>query len=556
MPLTSPLGQPILCILISGCLAGLAESTVILKCDFSDPTKAGGELYNFWSVHNHTERFPSRLRPANQDGAKANLIRLLGGWPSGELSADSYQWDGSEYVYDWTGIKKRIDEKLESGYPIHQIVLDNPPWAFQRGFKLVDEADGEHYLKEDANALYGNSLPPDDPKAWSDFVKALMKELIATYGRETVEGWRFRVGTEIDTRPKHWAGTMQEYFNHYKNTVEAVHSVLPTVKVGAQFREASMKPKYVDYKGNIEPPYGPPFVKWAKENDVHYDFIGTSYYPRYNLATKVDLEHMYEREHAPMAEHPDWRAGATFEIHEFKPITEIKEGRFLMLNSSHSAAFYAMFADLVYDKGIAQVYQWPSVSRGLHSGESMAQKALIKLVGAKRHQGTVEGTPEIEGNKIDAIFSHDAERKEFEILAYNYNANPDYQRTENSTILLKLPVPPGTSYELRSVLYDESRNSFQQFVRDHPKAGLWEKDGGWVKDGYIKHGQLDFILNKEGVKTLRQNSRKYVEYNELDWSEWRLGKTRDVGEKKDSVVEISVPLPSFSFHAYTLRIKD
>jgi hypothetical protein len=237
------------------------------------------------------------MRPAIKNGAKANLIRMLGGWRSGDVSADSCRWDGSKYVYDWSTIKKRIDQRWGAG----------------------------------------------------------MEELIATYGRETVNGWRFRVGTEIDTRPEHWSGTMQEYFDHYKNTVEAVHSVLPTAKVGVQFREASMKPKYVDYKGNIEPPYGPRFVEWAKKHDVHYDFIGTLFYPRYNLATRVDLEMMYTSEQAPIAEHPDWRPGATFEVHEYKPITEINEGRFLVLNTSRSAAFNAMFAKLIYEKNIPQV---------------------------------------------------------------------------------------------------------------------------------------------------------------------------------------------------------
>lgn len=556
--MTTPLAtlRLIISLLIVGFGAGSTKGEISLSCDFTNPNDSENELYNFWSVNNFTEGSSSRMSPAITEDAKANLVRSLGGWRSGDISGDSCRWDGTKYVYDWTTIKKRIDQKRNAGIDIFQIVLDNPPWAFQRGFKFVDERNGKDYLQEDSNALYGNSLPPNDPQAWSDFIEALVKELIATYGRETVESWRFRVGTEIDTRPHHWSATMQQYFDHYKNTVQAVHRVLPTATIGAQFREASMKPKYVDYKGNIEPPYGPLFVAWAKQNDIHYDFIGTSFYPRYNLETRVDLEHMYAREQAPIAEHSDWRPGATFEVHEYKPITEIKEGHFLMLNTSHSAAFNAMFAKLIYEKGIPQVYQWKSVTEGLDSGESMTHKALMGMVGNRRFSHQKIGTPNIDGNRIDAIFSAGANDGSYSLLAFNYNTDPKYQSPESVDISMTLPVTPGTNYEIRSTLYDQTRNSFQQFVRDYPKAGLWEEEGGWVKNGFNKSGQLGLILNEEGVRTFEERSLDYVKFNELKWTEWRQGTTKASDSDKNSVATITAPLPSFSFHAYTLRIKN
>lgn len=530
------------------------SAEVTLSCDFTDAKAKKEPFYNFWSVHNFTERFSKKMRPAIMEGAKANLVRTLGGWPSGDRTADSLQWNGSGYVYDWTNVKRRIDEKLEAGFEIFQVVLDNPPWAFQRGFTLVDEADGKNFLKKDADALYGNSLPPDDAERWSRYIQALMEELIETYGKEKVLGWRFRVGTEIDTRPKHWAGTMPQFFDHYQNTVEAVHAVLPEAIVGAQFREASMKPKYADFRGIIEPPYGVLFIEWAKKNKVHYDFIGTSYYPRYTVKNKVNMNWVYDRMMRPIAEHPDWREGALFEVHEYKPITQIIDGRFILVGSSHAAAFEMMFAKKVYEEGIAQVFQWPTQHGGLHSEGAIVHQALESLIGSDRYQGTRKGDPEVAGNMIDALYGYHPEAKSFQVYVHNYHEKVEYQNDDKVSVRLKVPFPAGTRYKVKSVLYDRDSTSIEQFRKDHPKATLWESEGGWVKEDYLKDGKLPVILNEEGGKTLRRKRKDYTKYNKIAWSDPTEGVTEAGEEELSSMILFEGPLPSFSFRGYLMEI--
>ena len=206
---------------------------------------------------------------------------------------------------------------------IYQIVLDNPPWAFQRGYQFVETANGKDYLAKDRLGVYGNGLPPNDPNAWNQYIQAFIKHLVKTYGKEQVLSWRFRVGSEIDTRPQHWSGTRQQFFDHYKNTVEAVHKVLPTAKVGAHFREASFSSQYVDYTGNKENSYAVPFVQWAKHNNVHYDFIAVSFYPHITKSHELDLAHVYRHDIAPIQKHPDFHPNASVEIHEFMFISKM-----------------------------------------------------------------------------------------------------------------------------------------------------------------------------------------------------------------------------------------
>jgi hypothetical protein len=177
------------------------------------------------------------------------------------------------------------------------------------------------------------------------------------------------------------------------------------------------------------------------------------------------------------------------------------------------------------------------------------------MVSARRYQGRQWGSPSVDGNKIDAIFARGADESSYEFLVFNYNADPEYRQTESLKISMKLSVPPGTKFEVRSSLYVGNRNSFQQFVADHPKAGRWETEGGWVKDGYRKAGQLDFIMNDEGVRVSEKKSRDYVKFNELKWSKWHPGTTKLSGSQGNSIVAITAPLPSFSFHAYSVRIK-
>ncbi|MFP5303633.1 hypothetical protein R2R70_20865, partial [Cobetia sp. SIMBA_158] len=87
--------------------------------------------------------------------------------------------------------------------------------AFQRGYNFVNEPDGIHYLAKDRVGVYGNGLPPKDAKAWHNYISAFIKHLVSTYGEEKVNNWRFRIGSEIDTRPQHWAATQEEFFKHY-----------------------------------------------------------------------------------------------------------------------------------------------------------------------------------------------------------------------------------------------------------------------------------------------------------------------------------------------------
>ena len=80
--------------------------------------------------------------------------------------------------------------------------------------------------------VYGQCHPPDDFDRWYKYVRECVQGLVDRYGMERVGKWRFRVGTEPNLYPKHWAGTKEEYFKHYDYTVAAVESVIPEPLIG------------------------------------------------------------------------------------------------------------------------------------------------------------------------------------------------------------------------------------------------------------------------------------------------------------------------------------
>lgn len=362
-----------------------------------------------------------------------NIVRPLGGKSKDGkklLEEDTYLWDGTKYIYNWDPIKKilnNVNEKAE----VYQILIDNPPWAFQRGLPI--EA-------KDQVEVYGNPWPPNDAKAWHDYIQALMKELVATYGKAAAVKWRYCIGREMGTEG-HWRGTNEEFYHHYRNTVDAITSVLPEAKIGTHFLWASSKKSFV-----LD------FIKWTHRNNVQYDFIGVSYYPFYDRVKRVDLDIVYKEDIEPILSSRQWNKEATLEFHEFALIAKMsKRGNsFDNAPKAHQESFTVMLAKMMYEHGLRDVYRWGS-------GEGkIAESLLLKMKGQYYYQSLQLGEPSNEGNQIAGIFSHDAERGVLTLLCACYNADPKASDAEALSVVLGLPIPQRTELKYRVGSFDGS----------------------------------------------------------------------------------------------------
>lgn len=446
-------------------------SQITLECDYASSANRRQPLHYNWDIFNRISPINGFNRPADTN-AGITVVRPLGGKSKNDkkvIDEDTYKWDGEKYYYDWAPLKKQIDNVTKE-YRMYQLVTDNPPWAFLRG---LDIEGGE------AVETYGNPWPPNDPKAWSLYIQAMMQELVKTYGREKVEQWRYCVGREIGT-PGHWRAGKLAFFKHYKNTVEAIHRVVPNATVGTHFLWSSSKH-----------PYGVDFVKWCKENDVHYDFIGVSYYPFYNQIKRVDMDHVYKVDFAPIKDIPEWNSAATLEIHEFALIKSMsaRGNSFKSAPKGHQESFTVMLAKMMYEHDMINIFRWGS------GANMVAEKAFLAMKGNIYYASSRQGAPNSEGNMVDAVFARDESKKQYNIMAYNYNADPKSQNSESVRIVTSLPVPPGTEIRYRNA------------------------------------------VNK---------------YNSLDWSSWKTEKTKAGKNATESVASFLTDIPVFSFAKFEI----
>jgi len=526
---------------------------VTLSSDFTDDQVQIGKVYDFFDVAVRTERGSPNSKPATFGRRpKVNTVRMLGGWFNQDLSGDTYLWDGEKYVYNFEAAFAKLDSWLDGDWDIFQIVLDNPPWAFQRGYKFVEEPDGKHYLLKDRVGVYGNGLPPNDATAWSNYISAFMSELVKRYGKETVLNWRFRVGSEIDTRPQHWAATREAFFEHYRNTVAAVKSVLPSAKVGAHFREASHKSRYIDYTGNKEDAYAPYFVSWAKENNVPYDFLAISYYPHITHPHEMDMDKVYADQIAPILEHADYNPEASFEIHEYKFIVKMKRAGFVSVATSHNSAFFAMLAKMMLTHNIKEVFQWGNVQEGSYSPEAVTQLALFSMVGNTLYKNTSSASKTPQGNTVNGIFTKRDADEGIDVLAYSFNTeNMDTLTPESLQLHIRVDKPAGTRFQYRVAKIDSETNIEQQFFKDFPKSMIVESEGGWRKADAHPTASIRDALNETGRNIFRKQREKYEKVNSLKWSDWKRNSTK--GNNEASIVTIEETIPSFAVQKYEVK---
>ena len=188
-----------------------------------DAGQVVGKIYNLWDVRalNSPEKwlkkgYPEGIQSDSQHIKIINNVRAMGGktnrtceWFKGVDSVGNP-------ICDFTDLYKIIDAQLRVGFT-PWIVLDNVPWGM---------------VANPVTNFYGQCHPPDDFNIWYKYVRKCVQGLASRYGKHKVSKWRFRVGTEPNLFPKHWAGTKEEYFKHYDYTVAALESVISKPQVG------------------------------------------------------------------------------------------------------------------------------------------------------------------------------------------------------------------------------------------------------------------------------------------------------------------------------------
>lgn len=417
-----------------------AQDRVLLKADYTNTTRVKKNIQYPLNVFNRISPINGFRRPENIDQASLCLVRPLGGVATNgvpDLDRDTYKWDGDKFITDFAPLKKQIDNVLNAGLDVYQIVLDNPSWDFQRDAN--GNLPGGSYLGE----TYGNAEPPADFNAWAQYLRQVMNFLVTTYGREKLADIQFGIGREIGTRG-HWTGTQQEFFRFYRRSVEAVRSVMPEAKIGSHF-----------LWGSANNSWGTDFVKWCKENNVPYDFVGVSYYASYNRANRTNFKQVYRNDFSVIKDIPEWNKDAKFEIHEFALTSSFGGNSFTSAPVEYQNSFLVGWMKQFFENDIENLFQW-----GTGDHFAPANTEILELRGDTYHLNSINGTQNSSSNYVDAIFTSKPNSNELNIMAYNYNANPNSNTAEDLRFIANVNAPTGSSYRYRSAVFNRSNSAF------------------------------------------------------------------------------------------------
>ena len=534
------------------------NAQVTLSTDFTDEIKKKTSLHNIWTVVNRI----SPMRGSNvRPGLKMNTVRMIGGVKkriNGKnvkyLDFDTCLYDSinNQYVYRFEPLIARLDNIINSQTEIHQIVLDQPPWAFQHGYTFIPSGtrDNVNFREDEQISKYGNALPPANKEAYHDYIKALMTKLVDTYGEEMVLSWRFRVGSEIET-PDHWYGTKQDFIEHFENTESAVRTVLPNALVGLHTRA----PDYLYKNGAVLNYKGEPFASFAKDliaycadNNVKYDFWGISNYVVIGNSNKRNMSTKYDKLFSDLINHPKWNTNASIDLMEYKTVTTMngadRKGT-IEVATSHAEIVALYFSNIYYknkDKGLNLIYRW---GNRLRSKEPPGISILNTMNGKIHYETNSSGTPKIATNDIDAIFTKNENVKQYDVLLYNYNNNSlDYRENEDVNLSFKSEVAEGTTLYYRSISYDKSNNKLQQFL---------ENTSGYVKSGFNDKGDPYRTLTKAGLVAYKA----YDNPKPHQYSNWKsiVTKARTDG-KSGSIISVNTEIASFAFQKFEFRTED
>jgi xylan 1,4-beta-xylosidase len=281
-------------------------------------------------------------------------------------------------------------------------------------------------------------------------------------GKDEMQQVQFCIGREIGTAG-HWSGTPEQFYEFYRISINAVREVLPVAKVGSHFLWATSRHSW-----------GPDFVRWCKANNVHYDFIGVSFYPFYHQIGRVDLDSVYIKDFAPIKDIPEWNKNAKLEMHEFALIKSMGEAgnTFESAPNEHQNAFTVMLMKMFYENDMHNLFQW-----GNGANIAPATKEFLSMKGNTYYTSTKSGTPKDTGNMVDALFSRDLPHNQYNIIAYNYNANPTSATSEQVVINATIGTPPGTRLKYRLAIYQKPDNTlpWSDWQNGTTKGNLYDK---------------------------------------------------------------------------------
>jgi len=468
---------------------GCPEMAPVERTVTVDADRPIGPCYNFWSIRNFTSQhmFPDpeqreRIRRNDPFMKYANCVRFIGGRGDGRnryfLGVDA---EGRP-ICDFEPMLAYLHGILDGGWT-PRIVLDNVPTA-------MSDPPEMH--------MYGNTYPPKDYNLYHSYIRGLVQAMVDEFGVGTVRSWRFRVMTEPDLDPGHWAGTKEEYLKLYDFAVDAVTSVIPDADIGP---------------GNILTPgwrWGLDIIDHAAkgknyctgEVGTRLRYFSCSWYGAVGEQADSFVDAIRAMRDKLDA-YPQCR-GLPVEVAEFAVLHDEYGKRLWSGDTTEwAASWLAQIADMVYELDVAQVHMWATTTSGIPMPMTHVLAMLEEMAGGARLAVQVEpATPS--GGGVIAVRQDDR----ILILAYNHRAPRAPKVAETLTLRVRdARMEQGQAWTVSERLVDEEHGGFiREFYADCERAGL-----DVLPDAPLYGGSVSKRFGRPGVLLLHRNAKKYAQ---------------------------------------------
>jgi len=504
MPCQETAKPPVKLFGVCVCVAALslsasgAEQTSGSRMIAVNAGKEIGDAYNFWSVSNFTSEdmfaqpeMRERTVRAHPFMRYVNCVRLLGGRDDKKNEWFQSVAPGGAVKCDFTSMAAYLRGIQDWGFT-PRIVLDNVPTAMSEPPKMN---------------VYGNTYPPRDYAVYHRFIKAAVQAMADAFGKDVVAKWRFRVGTEPDLYPGHWAGTKEEYLRLYDYAVDAVTQVIPEADIGP---------------GNVLNPFGKSEKgTWGLDVIDHaatgrnyrtgatgtrLRYISCSWYGR--IGQPIDtFEKTVRLIRRRLETYPQFR-GLPVEMAEFGVLNDEKGNRFWSCEGTEwSASWLAAIADRAWRLNVGRIHLWATVAPdGLFIPYTHVLWMLERMGGGRRVAGEATGSPDQPSANSGAIAC--VKDGHVFVLAYNHSAS----RASLPPLRVALNVgdarmKKGQTWKISEWLIDEEHSGFMRaFCRDCEAAGieLLPKTAMFSTDIRRRFGEPGSALFKKNIGRYRE----------------------------------------------------
>ena len=269
-------------------------------------------------------------------------------------------------------------------------------------------------------------------------LRSAMNAIIGELGRTEAARIQYGIGREIGTRG-HWTGSQAAFFRFYARSVNAIRTVLPNARVGSHFLWQTSNN-----------PWARDFIEFCAENDVPYNFVGVSYYPIWNQASRTNFDEVYRVDFGAITNDPNWNSNAKLQLHEFALIERFGGGGSTFVNPSegHLNSFLVGLTRMAWINDINEIFLWGDGSQYTH-----AFNELRGLVRNRLYTNTRSGTAP-RNTFVNATFTQDESNDKYQVIAYNYTSNQTVNSGRgnplNVNIRATVDAPPGSAFRWRT----------------------------------------------------------------------------------------------------------